>query len=322
MSSLGAPSPSNSLVASGYFAVDLISMSSTFKASPGGTATNVASGLASLGWASSLAGSVGDDPAGQFLSRVLSNQGVQTRWLKQEDGWSTPVLIQEPRGNDHRWLFTCPHCGERFARYRPPNVEDAAQVIESLTPPSAFFFDRTSRFSLTLAKEWSARGTLIVFEPSTPGRPELFDRAVQVSSIVKFSSGRSTEFEARVEGAKAALVKTQGQEGLDFKTFGDERWHHLGAPRLERIVDTAGAGDWTTVGLVAGLFQSGAFEHRTLSDAASLAKALDSGQALAAMSCEWSGFRPPTWKLPLDPIVVSPDFYCPVLTSSNKATQA
>ena len=62
------------------------------------------------------------------------------------------------------------------------------------------------------------------------------------------------------------------------------------------VKDTAGAGDWTTAGLIYSLFANGrkALESLTTSN---VSDALQYGQALAALNCQFEGARGAVYQL-------------------------
>lgn len=308
----------NSVVASGYLVVDLLKAGNKLAASPGGTASNVANGLRSLGWQSSIAGTVGQDPAGHFFRGVLAVDGIAVTELAEEDNWTTPVIIQVEERGDHRWVFSCPHCGTRFAKHRPPSEVAAKELVSRAPAPKVFFFDRVSRYTVALAEAWRASGTCIVFEPSTLGRAALFERAVSLSHVVKYSDARSRDFESMLAEANSVLVRTSGSNGASYRAGSSRPWVDVPTQTLPQIVDSAGAGDWTTAGFVNELGADGDVLG-SLGSERELEIALEAGVRLGAESCNWMGFRPPDWEVPGEFRDVSADFYCPLLNAPHRA---
>lgn len=272
------------IVTSGFGAVDIL-RNGVMEASPGGTAVNVAAAMASLGWDAAFAGTIGTDPTGAFLRKSLQSSGVDVTYLRQDERWSTPVVLQERRHNDHVWRFSCPLCGARFAKHRPGPVSAAQAILRAADAPEVFFFDRTSLFTLELAEGWAAAGTLVVFEPAALGRPQLFDRAVAAASLVKFSSERGADFEERVQPSAGVVVRTLGKDGVEYRAARSRSWDSMPAFEVDRIVDTAGAGDWTTAGILQELHTSGA-------SGLDLERAVRAGQVMGARACTWEGVRP------------------------------
>jgi fructokinase len=269
------------VVTSGFAAVD-VTVNGGVSASPGGTAVNVASLLARLGWTAEVTGTVGRDPAGDLLVGTLKSEGVGTRHLRQFSDWLTPIVVQERHRGDHVWRFSCPICGARFAKHRPPNVDYAAVVVDEIPTPDVFFFDRVSLFTIELARLWKTAGAFVFFEPAGLGRPALFERALAVADVVKYSSERAPAFATRLALAPVTLIETLGEEGARIRIGG--RWSLVPGNPVTQLVDSAGAGDWTSAGIIDSLFNG--------ASAKDWVKAMRSGQRLGADACGWPGVRP------------------------------
>jgi fructokinase len=84
---------------------------STFKRNPGGAPLHVAVGLAHLGISCGLVGQVGDDVFGQYLERMLWENGVETSALRFSDRACTTLAFTSPGvGNQDDSAF-CYHPG-------------------------------------------------------------------------------------------------------------------------------------------------------------------------------------------------------------------
>lgn len=298
------------LVSTGFTALDVI-MGEPPRAAAGGTAANVAAAAAALGWSAEAVGTVGDDAAGRFVRNDLSRVGVDVRGLRLDVSWTTPVVLQESADDDHVWRFACPRCGTKFAKHRPSPAPAAAALATEGHAPDVFFFDRASLFAVSLARAWRALGALVVFEPSTPGRPHLFNQAVAAAHLVKYSAQRAPAFQERALAGGAAVVRTAGAAGAAFRPAGSGRWTSVSALPAGHVVDTAGAGDWTTAGLLDGLFETAgtpAAATLALADPEALAQAVDAGQAWGARACAWVGARPA--RSPLVSPDAVPALYC------------
>jgi fructokinase len=283
------------VIASGFTALDVV-LGPENRVAAGGTAANVAAALASMAWDASLATTVGDDLAGQFIREDLEQAGLDLTHLILDASWTTPIVLQERKlDDDHVWRFFCPLCGVRFARHRPAGPKTAAALLDNTAAPDVFFFDRPSLFTLTLAEEWRAVGALVVFEPSGLGRPHLFDRAVNASHLVKYSAQRARSFDYRLFDFDGALVRTAGADGASFRPAGGRAWYRQGPRRSTAVVDTAGAGDWTTAGMLATMLdktKTGTGAAEDLASSTVLGEALMVGQEWGAKACTWAGARP------------------------------
>jgi fructokinase len=297
----------NTVVTSGFVAVDII-LDDTVRASTGGTATNVARALATLGWNSAVVGTIGNDPAGNFAHDQLESLGIDTSNLIRSPLWTTPVVLQEGHRGDHIWRFSCPVCHARFAKHRPSPEDFANRVVASIGAPTVFLFDRVSRFTLALAEAWSEEGTLIVFEPATLGHERLFDRAAATADVTKFSSERAAAFEERLAEASGALVETLGSAGARVKQSKSGDWESLEPIPVVDLVDSAGAGDWTTAGMIDDWIRNGRTPE-------GLVDSVNVGQALGAQACGWESVHP------AGPQEIGTDFEsfaCPRVATSNR----
>jgi fructokinase len=269
--------------ATGFAAVDIL-LRQQLRVSAGGTAVNVTLALAELGWETNFAGTVGNDPAGLFLKRELFEHGVSTKSLRLSDAWTTPVVLQDNVRGNHVWRFRCPICGANYAKHRPGHVSLAQEIVAATLRPDVYFFDRATLFSLELAESWRRAGSFVVFEPSSLGRPQLFARAVTAANLVKFSEDRARSFEDWLPLDNTTFIKTLGSSGVQFWS----RYGSKGAVPTEAatVVDTAGAGDWTTAGIINSLHNSNYSESIS-----SLRAGIKAGQQLGAAACSWTGVR-------------------------------
>lgn len=298
------------LVSSGYTTVDVLTNGS-LRVAPGGTATNVARAVNSMNWETAIVGRVGDDPPGNFLSEKLSAIGIDTRELRSSRLWTTPVLVQEAHRGDHRWRFRCPVCNTRFASHRPPPHSEVRDVTQSIGTPHVFFFDRASRYTVALAERWAQEGAFIVFEPSTLGVAALFDEAAELADLLKFSGQRAEAFGSRLRQHSGAMVETLGSAGVRYRAAGSDSWVTVPPNPVPDFVDSAGAGDWTTAGLLSHLV-----DERGDVQIGRLHEAIVEGQELGAKACGWEGVFPDA----MDAFQVGfEEFACPRVIRKHEA---
>lgn len=123
---------------------------------------------------------------------------------------------------------------------------------------------------------------------------------LQLCDVLKYSDQRAKGFSDFLSDNKAFLeIQTLGAEGLRFQLRGQRRmrsWAALSSYDVD-VKDTAGAGDWTTVGLIHRLFDEGRQSLRSLTKT-QVAEALQYGQALAALNCQFEGARGAMYQLP------------------------
>ena len=143
---------------------------------------------------------------------------------------------------------------------------------------------------MKLATTFKEKGSVIFFEPSSRGGNVcLFNKCVEVSDIIKFSEQRIKDINQFKDYKDKLFIQTQGAKGLSYRLNGD--WKHLEPVANEKVVDTAGAGDWTAAALINYLFKDklvfGIF-NLLESD---LETALKEAQKVGAESCSYEGAR-------------------------------
>lgn len=266
----------------------------------GGTCGNVLSILAYLGWDAYPVARMNDDVASDHVRADLKRWGVRLDWTNCAPTAHTPIIVQEIRRRrdgrpGHRFSWSCPHCGKWLPPFKAITVDAAEKIKPALAGASVFFLDRLSRGTLALAAEASARGALVVFEPSSKSTDKLMAAAVALAHVVKYADRRLDgvpEVMAR-DSAVLLEVQTLGDRGLKYRHRlgrGGSRWMYLKAIPAPRLADTCGAGDWCTAGLIAKAAVEGKEEFRR-AGARRVRAALKYGQALAAWNCGFEGAR-------------------------------
>lgn len=287
------------IAGTGLFALDVVVRLDGSKAAPclGGSAGNVLSILAALGWSTAPVGVLGDDIAGHAIRRDFERLGADMGLLKYSAARSTPVIFQHQLNRQgakdeatHRFTFACPACGGR----RRPHWDDDpefADVRPDLPLASVFYLDRPTRLGVAIAEQYVSRGSIVVFEPSAVGEDlDLFVRAARAAHIVKYADERLGDlgtFHLRPDGVE---IQTRGSNGLRFRAgTADRSWIYLPAFQLPFVHDTAGAGDWCTAGMLYELFGT----SRTVwnGDREAIEYALTFGQALSTLNCMTEGAR-------------------------------
>jgi sugar/nucleoside kinase (ribokinase family) len=296
------------LVSSGFIALDVV-LGLEDPLMPrlyaGGTTGNVTAVLSYLGWQSMPIGRLAEDEAGEFVKADLQRWGVDTKHLQGNFPCPTPIVVEKIfLGKDgaakHRFLWTCPDCGAYFPSYRPVLHETAEGLKKDIPAASVFFTDRVSRSTLVLAEHFKKNDAVIVFEPSGVGDPALFIEMLRVCDVLKYSDQRAKGFSDLLNNNSASLeIQTLGAEGLRFVLRGQRKmrtWATLPSYDIE-VKDTAGAGDWTTGGLIYHRFGNGRASLRSLTRT-NVSEALQYGQALAALNCQFEGARGAMYRLP------------------------
>ena len=215
----------------------------------GGTAGNVMSILAWMGWHSLPAARLDDSEVGLQLKADLESYGCDTRYLTNTpDGGTTILDIIHKTGRDGKpktaYLAHSPR-GGRFVNHRFWTLKQAQELFDSLEEmPDVFFFDRCAPGNILLAQLFHERGVLVYYEPNEPVDRN-FLRAVAASDIVKFSNEKHPDVSFTEGFTNKLFIQTMSEKGLRFKLRA-EGWITIPPEHNPHAVDGEGAGDWTT----------------------------------------------------------------------------
>lgn len=280
----------------GFVALDLLlSLESPEQvaAYAGGTCGNVLTILAYLGWDSFPITRIGLDPAGMALRSDLRRWGVRDDFLLEEDSFVTPIVVQQNRrlknGDvSHRFIWQCPSCGKYLPTFRPVTKSAASELLAKADTVDTFFFDRVAPATLALAEASAQRGAVVVFEPSSYRDDKLFEKALRIAHIVKYSRERLSGVRLPRASRPYLQIETLGKAGLRYR-FKGQRWKTLEGFAIGDVADTSGAGDWCTAGTLSRIAVGGM--AGLPDDEGEVREALMYGQRLSAINCRYEGAR-------------------------------
>ena len=278
-----------------------------FRMHPGGSPRNVAVGLARCGARVEFVGAVSTDFFGRFLVAQLEREGVGTRLLVRSAAPSTLAFVATERDGPSFTFYRTGAADTQLATADVPPAVDESDVLHfgsiSLLTAS------TRETVLALADRLHGR-RLLSFDPNI--RPSLIDdpdgyrrmfaRAARAADVVKLSEADLAWWMPGVavaEGADrlralgpALVVVTLGGRGCYARA--PRREMRVPAPQVE-VVDTIGAGDAFSSGLLLRLWERGLGSRRALerADAETLEDALRFAAAAAALACTKAGADPP-----------------------------
>lgn len=288
-------------VGSGLIALDVIINQNSTKPNKicvGGSCGNVLSILSFMGWNSKPIARLSNNHATEIILEDFSKFNVNTDLLTFSNDGETPVIIQrllkDKFGNSkHKFEFKIPQTNKWLPQYKPVLAKTVEQIISKQSHSKVFYFDRVSRATINLAKYYRSQGALIIFEPSSIKDDKQFQECLEVTHILKFSDERIKNYQTIYEKPVTDLeVETLGASGLRYrmKKFTGNDWIVISANKLENIVDSAGAGDWCTAGIISHLGLNGekSFLNSSKDD---IENALINGQALGAINCLFEGAR-------------------------------
>jgi 2-dehydro-3-deoxygluconokinase len=247
----------------------------SFRRFSAGAELNVAIGLARLGLRVGYLSRVGDDAFGRFLGAVLEREGLSRDLVAIDPARSTGFMLKSlaREGADPAIDY--------YRRGSAASAMDAAELARA-TPLRARHVHLTGilpalstgcrDLAFALARAARAEGRRISFDPNL--RPRLWassadmiatlDALAAESDLVlpglaegRLLTGRDTPAGIAAfyldRGAAAVVVKL-GAEGAYCADREGLRLHVPGV-RVERVVDTVGAGDGFAVGVVSGLLE-------------------------------------------------------------------
>ena len=279
-----------------------------FRMHPGGSPYNVAVGLARLGQPTAFAGKISSDLFGRYLREHIEREGMDTRFLVTSDAASTLAFVAMEGGEPDYAFYNEGAAGTLLT---PEEVAPA--LLEETTIlhfGSISLLSGSTPGAVLSAVERLKGRALLSFDPNLrPGlvRDErayraLLERLFGLADVLKLSASdlRWLAPGSTVEQAAADLMVhgpalvaiTRGGEGV-LALRGSERWE---VPAFDvQVVDTVGAGDAFSAGLLSGLAGRGITSREALLSASGedIRGALRFGAAVSALTCTRAGADPP-----------------------------
>ncbi|MDW8060129.1 MAG: PfkB family carbohydrate kinase [Thermomicrobium sp.] len=273
-----------------------------FRRAAGGAPANVAVGVARLGKRAAFLGQVGDDDFGRYLAATLERSGVDVRGLRFSSAARTALAFVSLRADGERDFLFYRHPSADML-WRPEDVDrSVAGSTRIFHFGSISLIDEPAR-SATLAAlaEASAHGALVSYDPnlrlalwpSARAAREGILRGWQEAELVKISEDELEFLTGSRDPAAARqlwhdrlrlLVVTRGANGCSYLT---PETNGSVPGFAVRVVDTTGAGDGFTAGLLVALLEQG--NDWSVS---SLERALRFANAVGALVCTRRGAIP------------------------------
>jgi fructokinase len=286
-----AQADSVDVVGTGFTVLDRIYANGDFAAEAlGGSCGNVLVSLAMLHRQVAPMLSLGCDDIGEQLIHEFRLAGALTSYIYKCEGRRSPVLRQEldTLSGQHSFSFTCRETSEEFPRFEPIGFEEVQSATSALGSCTIFYADRLSP-TILRAMEWAhAAGAIVYFEPSDI-ESELFEEALALTTILKYSADRlGPEIDGQVASSATVAIVTFGADGLEIR-HGYERIWSAAIP-ASHITDTCGSGDMVSVGIIDWLLARADRQQGALG-IHDLLQGVVAGQRLAAVNCEFAGAR-------------------------------
>lgn len=230
----------------------------TFKECIGNTCGNVSTILPYLGVQTFPIGHFDNSEQGVKIVSDLQRYGADTRFVKNSDKGGTTILecVHKRDKDSGEWIrgYRQYSPGSRFPKRKFLRGRDEApEFLEALDfTPDVYFFDAPESGLRVLAEGLRKRGTLVYFEPNDKNEMPKFLDAVAKSDIVKFSDERIPDVDFCKDFPGKLFIQTLGGNGIRFSLCGGD-WQTIAPVVNDNVVDTEGAGDWTTSQLIACL---------------------------------------------------------------------
>lgn len=278
-----------------------------FRLHPGGSPYNVAVALARLGRQAGFAGRLSTDLFGAVLARHLSDEGVDLALARlgpepsalaflafdgQEavysfriDGTADGLLSPEDLDAQAFLGLEALHFGS-FILGREPSGSTIRGLVMELRGKVPLSFDPNLRPDL--AADWPAYRETVVECARACDLLKVSERDLETWAA--WCGGSLLE---ALAGEPAAVVVTHGEHGSQLHRGG----RTLSCPVVPcDVIDTVGAGDTFTAGLLAALAERRALERQAMAELADheWLGVLRFASAAAALSCEREGADPPT----------------------------
>ncbi|MEQ8615006.1 MAG: PfkB family carbohydrate kinase [Lacipirellulaceae bacterium] len=286
---IGTP---RSALVTGFVALDVLHVDGAARGSryrAGGTAGNVAAILGALGWGTTIAGPRRGSLVSNLAVGDFERCGAVYHELYDQD---FPVVVEHlQRGESHRFSFSCPTCGHGFPTFRR-STSPLPELASLLQGRDVFFVDRLFPGVVEAAFAARERGTVVVYEPSDPADQPWSAEMLATADIVKYSSDREKKMPWLTDGSDSLVVRTEGAKGAAWRwrDISVEDWRTLPASPAANVVDTCGAGDWMTAGLLMGMFELMS-AHRQGISPQEVDREVLAAQKLASWSCRFAGAR-------------------------------
>lgn len=295
------------IVGTGLITLDIVISAATdspLRAWTGGTCGNVLSILSYLGWHAMPLARLNGDFASKRVISDMKRWGVDINYIQCPPTTHTPIVIQEIRkvyGNkpSHHFIWRCPNCGHTLPSFKPITKDVQRYIDPMIYKCSVFFMDRLSRAVLEIAEKVRANGGIVFFEPSMKGNLKLFEEALQLSHIIKYSNQRFHSFLGNTENA-ILEIQTLGNKGLRWRhKLGRKRsrWIHENAFEVPEFADSCGCGDWCSAGIISKLCRTGIVQLKHC-DEQEVKSGINFGQILASWNCRFEGARGGMYAVP------------------------
>lgn len=253
-----------------------------FRRSLAGAEVNVCTGLTRLGHNVSYVTKLGEDPMGKYIKNFLNREGIGTEFLTFDSVYKTATMLKSKvsKGDPVTAYY---RKGSAFSHMNSEdiekiNFEDVKLVHVTGIPPALSESCREATYRLIeRAKE---HGVFITFDPNL--RPSLWESEEVMVKIINDLSAKcdlilpgtgegrvlaGTENPEEIAdfyqhlGINEVIVKL-GSRGAYVRS-GSKSFYQSGI-KVEKVIDTVGAGDGFAVGIISGKLEDLSLEESVI----------------------------------------------------------
>lgn len=255
-----------------------------------GAEFNVAVGLKRLGHNVTYMSKLGKDPFGNLIVNVMNDNGIDTSSIQYSNDHTTGFMLKSKveKGDPEIFYYRKNSAASTLSKEDIDQINFSDYGIVHVTGILPALTDTTREAVFYLLKCAKEKHLTITFDPNL--RPQLWeDEETMVSTINKIAASADVVMPGESEGK--ILCGTDDPQGIsDFYhkagvktviTKVGSRGAYISAPevqtlipgyRVEKVVDTVGAGDGFAAGILSGMLEG-----------LSIANSVDRGNAIGAV---------------------------------------
>jgi len=238
-----------------------------------GAEVNVCIGLRRLSHTVSYITSLGNEPFGRYINKFLNNEGINTDYVKFNPNFPTGFQIKEKTDAGDPLVVSF-RKGSAAAHIDKEYIDGVdLEGVKHLHITGIFpaLSDTSKEAAYELIRRAKEKGIRISFDPNL--RPKLWKSKDEMISVINDLASKADIVLPGVEegkillgsddpetiadfylnlGSKIVIIKT-GSKGAFVKT--KEESYNVPGFKVEKVVDTVGAGDGFAVGVISGLLE-------------------------------------------------------------------
>ena len=237
---------------------DGITFADQYQPFPGGSGGNVAEGVAHLGYNVRFLGALGDDEGGRLLLEAFQKTGVDTRGTRIVKGGRSAACFIAVDEKGQRMIFalggvallekTEDVCREWLQDADILYITDAFQEVAlaaiDILPPGARVVFSPGGLMVSAGLDY--------LDPILERTDVLILNQVEAQSLSKKTNMEQACMDL-IEYGPSVVVLTQGSQGVIVAEHGS--YNHVPAELVADVLDTTGAGDAFSTGVVAGMLE-------------------------------------------------------------------